>query len=73
MSENISEQLLNTVVKAASSKTKSGFEQSGIWIDWNLNEGVLKGHFSIPVKKMVDSSKSTVTIVAEDFLSYLQD
>lgn len=73
MSENLSDQLLNTVVKAASSKTKSGYENLGVWIDWNLNEGVLKGNFSIPIKKVVNPSKPDVAIVAEDFLSYFED
>ena len=73
MAENISSNFFNAVIKASLSKPKSGFESNGVWMDWNLNDGVLKGHFSIPIERVADSSKQGCIIIAQDFLSYLGD
>ena len=72
MAENISEQFFNAAIKANLAKTKSGFDGNGVWIDWNINDGVLKGHFSIPIEKIADSSKNGCTLVSKDFLNYLE-
>lgn len=69
---NVSEELFNAIVKASKSEKKAGFDHAGLWVDWDLNNGLLKGNFSIPIEKSIDSKNAGCKIVVQDFLNYAE-
>lgn len=70
MAKNVSQELFDAIVKAVSSRKRTGYEDVGLWLDWDLNNGVLKGNFVIPVQKTIDPDTSSYIVSAEDFLLY---
>ena len=70
---NVSQELFNAIVKASTSEKKANFDEAGIWLNWDLNSGLLKGNFAIPITKVVNANNTGCTIVAQDFLNYLDN
>lgn len=68
MEQNVSEELFNALIKANLARVNTNYLERGVWMDWDLNNGILKGNFSIPIKKTIDVESGGCLIQTEDFL-----
>ena len=60
--------LFRAILRASKATVNSAFFERGVTLDWNLDNGELKGTFSIPVQGVVNNETGKLEVSAKEFL-----